>query len=44
MIMVNISAWGSPNLQYLDMVVAGQKGWEALGYINVMTVSIDLIN
>ena len=31
MIMVKISAWGSSNLQYLDMGgVAGQKCWEAL--------------
>ena len=32
MIMVKISAWGSPNLQYLDMGVTGQKGWETLLY------------
>ena len=30
MIMVKISAWGSPNLQYLDMGVAGEKGLETL--------------
>ena len=30
MIMVKISTWGSPNVQYLDMGVAGQKGWEPL--------------
>ena len=30
MIMVKMSRWGSPNLQYLDMGVAGQKGWETL--------------
>ena len=28
--MVKVSAWGSPDLQYLDMGVAGQKGWEPL--------------
>ena len=32
MIMVKISPWGSPNLQYLDIGVAGQKGWETLNY------------
>ena len=28
--MVKISVWGSPNIQYLDMGVAGKKGWETL--------------
>ena len=37
MIMVKISPWGLPNLQYLDIGVAGQKGWETLLYsINVL--------
>ena len=31
MIMVKISAWGSPNHQYRHGV-AGQKGWETLIY------------
>ena len=35
MIMVKISPWGSLNLQYPFMGVAGQKGWEALIYIHV---------
>ena len=30
--MVKISPWGSPNLQYLDMGVVGQKGWKTLFY------------
>ena len=30
MIMVKISPLGSLNLQYLDMGVTGQKGWETL--------------
>ena len=30
MIVVNISAWGSPNVHYLDMGVTCQKGWETL--------------
>ena len=30
MIKVKISTWGSLNLQYLDMGVAGQKGWGTL--------------
>ena len=33
MIMVKISPWGSPNLQYLDMGVGSQKGWETLDYM-----------
>ena len=32
MIVVKMSAWGSPNVQYLDKGVAGQKGWEILIY------------
>ena len=35
MIMVKMSAWGSPNVHYLDMGVAGQKGWEALHQAHV---------
>ena len=34
MITENISVGGLPYLQYLDMRVADQKGWETLGYIN----------
>ena len=30
MTMVNIGVWGFPNVHYLDMGVAGQKGWETL--------------
>ena len=30
--MVKISPWGSPNLQYLDMGVGGQKDWKTLKY------------
>ena len=31
-IIIMIMVWGSTILQYLDMGVAGQKGWETLAY------------
>ena len=39
MIMVKICPWGSPNLQFLDMGVVGQKGWETLPYDIVCDVN-----
>ena len=33
MIVVKMSAWGSPNVQYLDKGVAGLKCWKTLPYV-----------
>ena len=33
MIVVKMSAWGSPNVQYLDKGVAGLKGWKTFPYV-----------
>ena len=30
MIVVKMSAWGSPNVHYLDKGITGQKGWDTL--------------
>ena len=44
MIMVKISPWGWPNLQYLDMGVAGQKGWETLLYCKTVVKKVQLVS